>query len=139
MCQQPAACLWEQLSGAVLFMLEFPLPELCSLSMSRSHPGSLSCLLYFLCMLVIPIFKFEEFSIYLSRLLIPRGKKPSLHVYTQICIILTEKPASSSPSPLFLHRSITTRFVTTNTAGFAPWIYCYIYWSFSNEMTVYNC
>ena len=35
---------------------------------SPSHPGSLSCLLYFLCMLAIPIFplfKFEEFLIYL--------------------------------------------------------------------------
>ena len=37
--------------------------------LASSHPGPLSCLLHFLCMLVIPIniplFKFEEFLIYL--------------------------------------------------------------------------
>ena len=40
-------------------------------SICSSHPGSLSCLLYFLCMLAIPIFllfKFEEFLIYLYNL-----------------------------------------------------------------------
>ena len=44
---------------------------------SPSHPGSLSCLLYFLCMLAIPIFplfKFEEFLIYLY----------NVHVHIQI-------------------------------------------------------
>ena len=40
-------------------------------------------------------------------------------VYMYIHIILTEKLTSSSPSRLFLHCSITMRFVTTNTAGFA--------------------
>ena len=64
---------------------------------SPNHPGSLSCLLYFLCVLAIPIFplfKFEEFLIYLYIYILPL-KEDNLS-------IIPDKKGSISMYPRFL-------------------------------------
>ena len=67
---------------------------------SPSHPGSLSCLLYFLCMLVIPIFplfKCENFLLYLYIYIY-------IYTYMFVHVLACSTIARAFASPLILWR-----------------------------------
>ena len=83
---------------------------------SPSHPGSLSCLLYFLCMLAIPIFplfKFEEFLIY-------------LYIYIYFCIVVRVaryRIASKCFYALLFRRPRGEKYRNNSVYGSSTWLY----------------